>query len=938
MKSGIIQKSKLLLFILLLHVSLVSSQTVPDTGQKKFGNRKVRVGYFSFQGFNEVDSDGERRGYGYEYLQYLAKYNNWVYEYIGYGKSWAEMEAMLERGEIDLLASAQKTPEREKCFAFSRQPMGSNATIVNALGTNHIYEPYAFSHFNGIRIGMITGSSRNAELAACAQKNCFTYIPVMFSGRNGASDIEKALANGTIDAIVTSNMRSTSGEKTLIRLDPVPFYFMTRKDDVSLLNQLNEANERLLFEYPNVQGELFEKYYGVRRTRAFTLSNDEHSYVQSLLVGRTSLKTLLYPDMYPFSSFKNGRQRGVVADVAGEIARKSGLPMIPFPVSDSAWYNLAVQSRAADIILDFPVSAYNAETCGYKLTQPYLNAGLSLIYMHRSALNTPVVATIRMLQSGAVYVVQEYGATSVICYDSYAKCIEAMRRGDADAVLMDSFSAQNSINTNTRGKLHITDLHKTISFSIAVRDDENPALISIIQKALFDVDSSYFETVILRNSKPDGTANLFYFLWDNYRELMLSIIFFLGTGISIQIVVMVLKSRNEQLLAQKNAELERADKAKSLFLSNMSHDLRTPMNTILGITELTLNNGIKDEKLHDDILRIKTSGRYLMDIINAVLDMSKIESGKMSVTCSPVNVSEFLQSVKQITENYSKTEKLHYITDFPESRFPFVMMDRQHVQQILVNLLSNAVKFTPEGGKVMFACGIRETEDGRVEHTYTISDTGPGMSPEFLKKLYQPFEQEETGSENEGTGLGLSIAKRLVDLMSGTITCTSIVDAGTTFTVKLKYDVVLTPGTPKKTAHVLRTEEKEKKMLYGKHILVAEDHPINAQILVELLKTRGISADIAENGERAVELFNTSPEKGYDAILMDIRMPVMNGLEAARAIRDLKRSDALQIPIIAMTANAFDDDIKKALDAGMNAHLAKPIDVDKLFAALGSFC
>jgi len=390
------------------------------------------------------------------------------------------------------------------------------------------------------------------------------------------------------------------------------------------------------------------------------------------------------------------------------------------------------------------------------------------------------------------------------------------------------------------------------------------------------------------------------------------------------------EQKERQQLEELAEKAKSANAAKSDFLSRMSHDIRTPLNGIIGMTALA-----KDEKdpakLADYLDKIDESGHFLLGLVNDILDMSKVESGKLELHPEPYSGSEFIRYLEAVIRPLCAEKGISLTLPGASNNF-LVLADKLRVNQIFFNLLSNAAKFTPPGGHISLEARLLREGNGRIAGSFIVKDDGIGMSAEFQKKLFRPFEQEYTGrnSGRSGSGLGLAITKSLVDLMGGTISVESAPGHGSTFTVHL--DVVLLA----KQEAAAAGEKPALLSLSGRHILLAEDNDINAEIAMALLARNGIAATRAATGKEAVRIFRASAPGFYDAVLMDIRMPEMDGLEATRRIRALKRSDALTVPIIAMTANAFDEDVKESLAAGMNAHLSKPIEADSLYKVLAA--
>ena len=374
-----------------------------------------------------------------------------------------------------------------------------------------------------------------------------------------------------------------------------------------------------------------------------------------------------------------------------------------------------------------------------------------------------------------------------------------------------------------------------------------------------------------------------------------------------------------------------ANIAKTTFLNHMSHDIRTPMNAIVGFTDIAMKRK-PDKEVENCLKKIRQSSEYLMTLINDVLDISRIESGKMEYKPVPVDLRDMINTVLAIARGYMENRDLNLYVSREELKTPYVMADELRIREVLLNIISNAVKFTKDGGSISF---VAENGPGNDEHhiivRFRISDTGIGMSEEFQSRIFDEFSQENNGARTsyKGTGLGMAIAKRYVDLMGGEIEVSSIQGIGSTFTVEI----------PLLIAEHVQTEEKEKIWqdvdLHGLHVLLAEDNDLNAEIVTILLEEKGMIVTRTVDGKSALAQFcNTAPGT-FDLILMDIMMPKMNGYETTRAIRNLPdRPDGKEIPIIAITANAFAEDVQAALDAGMNGHIAKPIQVDKLLSTL----
>ena len=415
-----------------------------------------------------------------------------------------------------------------------------------------------------------------------------------------------------------------------------------------------------------------------------------------------------------------------------------------------------------------------------------------------------------------------------------------------------------------------------------------------------------------------------------------------GVGFTVIDAEMRQTMAHNHALQEALAAAEEANKAKTAFLSKMSHEIRTPMNAIIGLNNIALNDPSAGGRVKEYLEKIGSSARHLLGIINDILDMSRIESGRMVINNAEFSLSETLEQVNTMIGGQCREKGLTYDCRVLGHVDDCYIGDELKLRQVLLNILGNAVKFTPEGGTITFLVEETARFDGKSTLRFTIRDTGVGMNKEYLPKLFDPFSQEDSVSAGRygSTGLGMPITRSIVELMNGNIEVESEKGRGSTFTVTLTFAVKLPCTGALSEEHPEAAEKKdtapERKSadLAGRRVLMAEDMPVNAEIMTMVLSMRGMEAELAENGRDAVEMFASHEAGYYDAILMDMRMPVMDGLEAARAIRALEHPDAMTIPIIALTANAFDEDVQRSMQAGLNAHLSKPVEPEALFETL----
>ena len=544
---------------------------------------------------------------------------------------------------------------------------------------------------------------------------------------------------------------------------------------------------------------------------------------------------------------------------------------------------------------------------------------------YRSSLST-IAATDTSLYS-EVMVSFLFPDAEIKQYDTQEECLEAVANGKVGATVIPS-SKINLLNESS--------LTKSLSFAeMAKRQElalfttrENRRAATIINKAI-DQSSNILNGVVLAQNSVSEKKMTLQDVFAEYGGLAVGVSFVI-IFVLLLLVYSLSVSRKKQMEALKEAQdANAANIAKTTFLNHMSHDIRTPMNAIVGFTDIAMKRK-PDKEVENCLKKIRQSSEYLMTLINDVLDISRIESGKLEYKPVPADLRDIINTVSSIARGYMENRDLNFCVSREELKTPYVMADELRIREVLLNIISNAVKFTKDGGTISF---VAENCPGNDEHhvivRYRISDTGIGMSEEFQSRIFDEFTQENDGARTsyKGTGLGMAIAKKYVDLMGGKIEVSSRQGIGSTFTVEI----------PLRIAEQVLTEEKLRKDmdLHGLHVLLAEDNDLNAEIAVSLLEEQGMIVTRAADGKSALLQFcNTAPGT-FDLILMDIMMPEMNGYETTKAIRNLSdRPDGKEIPIIAMTANAFAEDVQAALDAGMDDHVAKPMDMDILISAI----
>ena len=552
-----------------------------------------------------------------------------------------------------------------------------------------------------------------------------------------------------------------------------------------------------------------------------------------------------------------------------------------------------------------------------------------------------VVATIDQTASNSIEDAMAPGAEKLMC-STRQEMMEAVRKGKADAAFVYYYMAQAFVNSDTTGTMAYTLLEQpTFTYRMVISSTENHALAGILTKAMYAMPQNLVEDLAAQYTTYKATE-LTVVDWIRLHPvvtvLVLLIFGWLLTTIAVTMVRLSARKKAQRAAQEKAEEMaelaehaQAANKAKTAFLSHMSHDMRTPMNAIIGFTGIAMKNDPSDE-VKNCLEKIDESSEYLLSLINDVLDLTHIESGKVKYNPVPADVKNITDSALDIIKGFLTNRDINFKIQCEDAKIPNVLADPARLRDVLVNILSNAVKFTPDGGTITFEAQCQEKGgDGYINMRYRISDTGIGMSEEFIKEVFEEFAQEDSDvrTQYHGVGLGMAIVKKYVDMMGGTISVQSKKHEGTTFTVDIPLEIT------DKEWNKSDTGFSEKVDLTGVNVLLAEDNELNAEIATVQLEEFGMNVERAVDGKNAVEIFRNHPEGTFDVILMDIMMPEMNGYEAVKVIRAMNdRPDGKNIPIIAMTANSFAEDVQASLDAGMNAHLSKPIVMDEVIKTI----
>jgi len=925
----------------MLSVHCRAAETDNDETQTN-EQRIIRVGSFE-DTFDYVDKNGVRRGYGYELMQALAGYTGWKFEYVKC--DWSNCFDKLENGEIDIMGDISYTGERAQKMLFSDDPMGEEKYILYADLSNMDSGISDFKSLDGKRVGVLLGTEPEIMLTEWENKNGIHTEHVNVYNND---DVEKKLANHEIDAFVSleESIWSEQGISSVATIGKSGIYFAINKDRSDIKTELDRAMRQLDQDSPFFKADLYKKYFTLDYNQILT--GEEKSWIKehgAIRIGFLSTDPAIF-----FMDKETGQLTGTLAEYVSYAKDCLGNQTLEFALREYDNYDeliQALQDREIDVIFYAGRNPYLTEEKGYALTNTAWTYSLMAVTDEKNFDENEVytVAVPKEKEALKQHIAFSYPQWKLVDCDSLDDAADMVTNGKADCFLMGASQALIYDNSQNFKSVPLT---KTMEACFAVKTGEG-ILLSILNKTLKAMPSDMLTSALAIYDSTADKVTFSDFVKDNMLAFFVVVGLFVLSIISI-ILVLLQKARKAEAVAKLAAndtqklndkleialkKAETASLAKTRFLNNMSHDIRTPMNAILGYAQL-MKDELKGKDLpetSEHLKKLQQSGSLLLSIINNVLDMAQIESGKMEIDENYARIEDIRQTLFEIFEDEAKKKnlELHYTINIEHEH---ILTDITKVKEIFVNILSNAIKYTPSGGSVMLNIGeLACDEPGYMIVRTSVSDTGIGMSRDYLTKIFDAFTRERntTKSKITGSGLGMSIVKKYVDLLGGTIDVESELGKGSTFTVTLKHRIADESYYEKK-----QTENPEtcSEILEGKNILLAEDNDLNAEIAEVILERAGLKIERVEDGIQCVNRIMKMPAGTYDMILMDIQMPQMDGYKATRVIRRLPDKDKACIPIIAMTANAFEEDKRKAIAAGMNGHIAKPIQVDKLLSTL----
>lgn len=904
--------------------------------------RVLRVAFPQVDGMSWTAEDGTHHGMLVDYLNEIAKYTGWEYEYID-TKGPAMLNEFVE-GKYELMGGNYYIPALEKYYAYPNYNMGYSRSLLLARSDDRSIHSYDLESMNGKTIGVYENARENIRRLKEFMAINGLYCNIRYYKQEdmvGKIGLYPYLAKGEIDLLLNNVAHISDSVRVVVAYDSQPYYIVTNPGNKEVLDGLNMALERILDANPNFAAERYAVNFPDRLVN-IQLSDRDLEYVNERKTITVAVPENWYPLYCKETPLKN--HTGIMADVLDEIKSFTGLRFSYVYAKNYADAIRLIQQGDADILGFFLGDENDAAQLGLALSASYVSA--NNIIVRNKACSYPAPGLVGALVENQ-RLPSGISVEKIRFYPSIKEALFAVNNGEADFIYGLSSRMEQDIL-----RYHFTNLapvtlvndQSTISFALPIPVD--PDLLTILNKAINNLSESERTVIRNRNLESIGVSefSLTDFIYANPLQFMFIVMFVLS--VLFTALLLAIGARMKATVIQGNLKrTEAANLAKSEFLSRMSHEIRTPMNGIVGMSTIAMQNIDNTDKIKDCLEKVIMSSKHLLALINDVLDMSKIESGKVELRHESFNFRAFLQDFENLYGEQAKSKGISYETVLASDLEVQIIGDSLRLNQVLSNLLSNALKFTPAKGIIKLRVSKTGEDQENVYLRFEVIDTGCGIAEENYDKIFESFEQENVDVTYKygGTGLGLSIVKRFTQLMGGSIHVTSVQGSGSTFTVDLPFGKVKESGELARFSDINGRDDLAKDCYVidydfkGKRILLVEDNELNREIAEELIGATGASVESAEDGVQAVEKFKESAEGYYDLILMDVQMPHMDGYEATRCIRALGRSDAQKVPIFAMTANAFAEDVQKSREAGMNAHISKPLDIRAVYKQMNRY-
>ena len=935
----LMRKSVCALLSLLLLLSVVLPvKAAAETAPAKV----VRVGSFE-DTFNYCNEKGARKGYGYELLETLSGYTGWQFEYVTC--DWSDCFEKLKNGEIDIMGDISYTEDRAEEMLFSDEPMGEEKYYLYADLSRADISASDYKTLNGKKIGVLMGTEPEVMLTEWEEKHGLKTQHVNVSNNE---DVKQKLANHEIDCFVSleESFWADLGISTITRVGKSGIYYALNKDRPDLKEELDNAMRALDEAAPFYTADLYKRYFSLDYIPILT--GEEKAWLK----GHGAIRMGFLTSDRGVSTYDpaTGEITGTITDYIQFAADCLGNQELEFQLvgyDDKETELNALKSGEIDMIFHFDQSPNLAEEYRVACTNTTWTSNMMAVtnQQHFNENKANRIAVPQNKISLTRYLAFYYPQWEIVDCDTQEDAIKLVKDGQADCFITGVSSEEKYSKNHGFYSVLLPNPAKSC-FAV---NSGNRSLLSILNKTIKAMPANMLTGSLAMYKSSSRKVTLSEFIKDNFFMVLL-VSSIAVAAILLTILKLLRKARKAEAAARKaandtqelNAKLqiavenaESANHAKSTFLFNMSHDIRTPMNAIIGYADLASRHSDDPAKLKNYMENIQVCGQNLLMLLNNVLDLARIENDKTEMEYSVSDVDKDFRNCIAMFRNQADS-KGQTLTVTAHLLHPYVYVDIPHLTEVCTNLVSNAVKYTGAGGTIR--CDVTQKpgeKEGWCDMVITVADNGIGMSQEFQKHIFEPFERERTStiSKVEGSGIGMGIVKKLVGLMGGTVAVESKIGVGSTFTVTIPCRIASEDETQAKR----ETNPSDQKCLCGTRILLTEDNNLNAEIATELLQEEGCTVDRAKDGVECVDMLEKAANGTYQLILMDIQMPVMNGYDAAKKIRRMDDPQKADIPIIAMTANAFTEDRQAALDAGMNDHIAKPINMNVLVPTLRKY-
>ena len=896
----------------------VLSATMPtpalatDTDQQV---KTVRVGWLvNNEGFQDGTPGEHLSGWGYEYLQTLSYYTpGWQYEYVS--GTFTELMDKLDAGEIDLMPNISYSEERAQKLLFSSNPEGTERYYIYAKPDRDDLSKGDPQALQGLTIGYNPGVM---QTTVGQQWLADEGITCTYKEMPGGGDLFAALANDEVDAIIMNDTISSTSASPMFYVGSSDYYFAVPKSRPDLMDDINSAMAAINRVNPRFNDEV-KSNYSAQNSGSSSLTGDERTWLKE----NNNTVTLGYlTGKLPYcNEGENGEMEGSLASLVTTLHDKFGITVKTVAFESNEKLQKALTKGTVDVALPIYRDYWLAEQMGF--VQSTSLGSMSLTVIHAGSDLSKDLQSIACANSSIVnHRVLEslYPTATITECKSGDEMFNALALGKVSSIIVPSSRMETIRDKHDIEDYGKTELPNTAELSCWISRGE-PELLGIINKGIINAGDSLAASNYSSASYTAQESDTLRFLYRNRTAIAATLIGIL----SVSIILLIWSLKRARTEREKAVA---ANAAKSAFLTRMSHDIRTPLNGILGLIEIEELKEGDMQVARESRAKARVAANHLLSLINDILEMGRIEEHKITLEHESFNLKELCDDALVLCRLRASDRGITLLnTSEPYAVDQSMIGSPTHIRRIIINLLDNSIKYNKHGGTVTFFSTVKPLNDTRALFCFTIEDTGIGMTPEFLKHIYEPFAQEsnDARSKFQGTGMGMPIVKSLIDMMGGAIEISSELGVGSTFNVQIPLDIDKNPQ-----AHIKPLEAAPNCSLAGMSVLLAEDNDLNAEIAQKLLESEEVVITRAANGNEVVDLYLSHPAGSFDAILMDIMMPDMDGYEATRVIRLSGKPDADDIPIIALTANAFAEDVKAAHDAGMNDHLPKPLDFDKL--------